>query len=70
MSRYVEIVEDKYGKQSHFKIEKMVMDGGIAFALLLASLFFWPFSSVPTGSRGVLTQFGAIKVIEPEGLEV
>ncbi|MBX3699673.1 MAG: band 7 protein [Dokdonella sp.] len=29
---------------------------------------FWPFRTVPTGSRGVLTQFGAIKQIEPEGL--
>jgi regulator of protease activity HflC (stomatin/prohibitin superfamily) len=35
-------------------------------ALLL--FFFWPLKSVPTGSRGVLTQFGAIKGIEPEGL--
>lgn len=38
----------------------------VAVVLLFAS--FWPFRSVPTGSRGVLTQFGAIKQIEPEGL--
>lgn len=29
---------------------------------------YWPFRSVPTGSRGVVTQFGAIKGIENEGL--
>jgi len=38
----------------------------VVAALLL--FFFWPLKSVPTGSRGVLTQFGAIKGIEPEGL--
>lgn len=36
--------------------------GGV-FALALA-LFLNPFNSVPTGSRGVVTQFGAIKGIE------
>jgi len=30
----------------------------------------WPFNSVPTGSRGVVTQFGKIVGIEPEGLAV
>lgn len=40
--------------------------GGV-FALALA-LFLNPFNSVPTGSRGVVTQFGAIKGIEGEGL--
>ncbi len=40
----------------------------IVVALLLA--MFWPFRTVPTGSRGVLTQFGAIKQIEPEGLVI
>ena len=41
---------------------------GAAVALLL--LVFWPFRSVPTGSRGVITQFGAIKGIQDEGLVV
>jgi regulator of protease activity HflC (stomatin/prohibitin superfamily) len=39
----------------------------VAFILIVS---FWPFRTVPTGSRGVLTQFGAIKKIEPEGLVI
>lgn len=31
---------------------------------------FWPFRTVPTGSRGVVTQFGAIKGIQNEGLVI
>lgn len=37
---------------------------------LLALVFLWPFYTVPTGYRGVVTQFGAIKGIEPEGLVI
>lgn len=42
----------------------------IAIAIIIAVALAWPFYSVPTGSRGVITQFGAIKGIEPEGLAV
>lgn len=44
----------------------------VAGALLAAFIFssLWPFYSVPTGSRGVVTQFGKIIGIEPEGLTV
>jgi len=42
----------------------------ILFVVVIVFLFFWPFVSVPTGSRGVRTQFGAIKGIEPEGLAI
>ena len=41
---------------------------GIAAVIVLAML--WPFYSVPTGSRGVVTQFGKIIGIEAEGLAV
>ncbi len=41
-----------------------------AVALLVALLLVWPFYSVPTGSRGVVTQFGKIVGIEGEGLAV
>ena len=41
---------------------------GIGAVILLALL--WPFYSVPTGSRGVVTQFGKIVGIEGEGLAV
>ena len=37
---------------------------------LLILMFVWPFYSVPTGSRGVVTQFGKIIGIEGEGLAV
>jgi prohibitin 2 len=37
---------------------------------LIAILIINPFSTVPTGMRGVITQFGAIKGIEPEGLVI
>ena len=44
----------------------------IVIVVVVALLFsaFWPFRSVPTGSRGVVTQFGRIVGIENEGLAV
>ncbi|MGM9490130.1 prohibitin family protein [Ideonella sp. YS5] len=42
--------------------------GGVL--LLIVLVFLWPFYSVPTGSRGVVTQFGRIVGIEGEGLAV
>lgn len=39
----------------------------IAFAVVMSS---WPFRSVPTGTRGVVTQFGRIIKIENEGLVI
>ncbi len=42
----------------------------IFLAVLLALKLLWPFYSVPTGSRGVVTQFGKIVGIEGEGLAV
>ncbi|WP_114809714.1 prohibitin family protein [Paraburkholderia kururiensis] len=41
---------------------------GIVVAVI--AIWLWPFRTVPTGSRGVVTQFGAIKGIENEGLVV
>ncbi len=43
---------------------------GIAAAVVIALALLWPFYSVPTGSRGVVTQFGKIVGIEGEGLAV
>jgi regulator of protease activity HflC (stomatin/prohibitin superfamily) len=43
---------------------------GIAIAMVVALTVLWPFYSVPTGSRGVVTQFGKIVGIEGEGLAV
>src|SRR5215470_17019192 len=42
----------------------------IALAVLLILKVLWPFYSVPTGSRGVVTQFGRIVGIENEGLAI
>ena len=41
---------------------------GIVVIVILS--FLWPFYAVPTGSRGVVTQFGKIVGIEGEGLTV
>jgi regulator of protease activity HflC (stomatin/prohibitin superfamily) len=41
---------------------------GLVIVAVLALL--WPFYSVPTGSRGVITQFGKIVGIEGEGLAI
>lgn len=48
----------------------VIRDLVIAIVLLMIMVTCWPFRAVPTGSRGVITQFGAIKGIEPEGLVV
>jgi prohibitin 2 len=44
--------------------------GALAFAALIVLWLIWPFKSVPTGNRGVITTFGAITGIENEGLVV
>lgn len=49
-------------------IGKLARLGIIAFVGLIVVSMVWPFRQVPTGSRGVITQFGAIKGIEAEGL--
>jgi len=48
----------------------VVHDAAIAFAAFVLLMIIWPFYSVPTGSRGVITQFGKIVGIEPEGQAV
>ena len=48
----------------------LIRDAAIAVGVLILLLMIWPFYSVPTGSRGVITQFGKIVGIEPEGLAV
>ena len=42
----------------------------VAAVVLVIAVLVWPFYSVPTGSRGVVTQFGKIVGIENEGLAV
>src|ERR1700676_5220351 len=49
---------------------KQIKWAAAAVAGLILLWIVWPFNSVPTGSRGVVTQFGKIVGIEPEGLAV
>ncbi len=50
--------------------KKLIRWAAYAVLILLGLMLLWPFYSVPTGSRGVITQFGRIVGIEPEGLAV
>ena len=38
----------------------IIRDAAIAVGVLILLIVIWPFYSVPTGSRGVITQFGKI----------
>jgi prohibitin 2 len=49
---------------------QLIKYGIIAAGTLILLMIIWPFNSVPTGSRGVITQFGRIVGIEPEGLVI
>ena len=51
-------------------LQKLIRWAGIALAGIIVLVIVWPFYSVPTGSRGVVTRFGAIVGIEGEGLTV
>ncbi len=61
MNRYV---NDK----KELDLFKLLRDAGAALLLLVVVLWAWPFKSVPTGYRGVVTTFGKISGIEGEGL--
>ena len=52
--------------RARFPVARVVL----GIVLVAAVALLWPFYSVPTGSRGVITQFGKIVGIEGEGLAV
>lgn len=52
------------------KFKSFGVAAAIVVVLLVLTRIFWPFYSVPTGSRGVVTQFGKIVGIENEGLAI
>jgi regulator of protease activity HflC (stomatin/prohibitin superfamily) len=58
------------GDKGGFRVERIAISAIVLIVVAVLLSAFWPFRSVPTGSRGVLTQFGAIRQIEPEGLVV
>jgi prohibitin 2 len=49
---------------------RLIRNSLLGVAGLIVVVSFWPFRSVPTGYRGVITQFGAIKGIQNEGLVI
>lgn len=59
--------EEEEARQSA-TIKFWVKRAAVAVLALVALAVLWPFSSVPTGSRGVITRFGQITDVEPEGL--
>jgi regulator of protease activity HflC (stomatin/prohibitin superfamily) len=62
-SRYL----DQHGSTDR---RKLFLDGIKVVLVLILLTVAWPFYSVPTGSRGVVTQFGKIVGIEGEGLAI
>lgn len=64
-------ISDRYRKDVEgFDRRAILRDVLLGLAALFVLSIVWPFYSVPTGSRGVITQFGRIIGIEPEGLAI
>ncbi len=63
-------ISARYEDQHGVRRGAIVRDIVIATAILIFVMMIWPFNSVPVGSRGVVTQFGRIIGIEPEGLAI
>lgn len=74
MSRYINMVTvEKWGnkeQEAEIRWPLVIRDVAIVFCSIVLLAIVWPFYSVPTGSRGVVTQFGRIVGIEPEGLVI
>lgn len=74
MSRYIHLVErEEWGKKQEvpeIQWPLVIRDCAIVLCSIVLLAIVWPFYSVPTGSRGVVTQFGRIVGIEPEGLVI
>ena len=63
-------IANRYSTPDGLRGPVIIRDVVIAIGILILLMMLWPFYSVPTGSRGVITQFGKIVGIEPEGLAV
>jgi regulator of protease activity HflC (stomatin/prohibitin superfamily) len=63
-------IATRYSTADGVRGPAIIRDAAIAVGVLILLIVIWPFYSVPTGSRGVVTQFGKIVGIEPEGLAV
>lgn len=51
----------------NFINSKSIKIAAVTFVSFIMLIWIWPFSSVPTGSRGVVTSFGKIVSVEDEG---
>lgn len=63
-------IASRYTKDNDINMFAIFRDAGIVLGALILLMIIWPFNSVPTGSRGVVTQFGRIIGIEPEGMVI
>jgi prohibitin 2 len=63
-------IANRYSTPDGIRGPAIIRDAVVAIGILILLIVLWPFYSVPTGSRGVITQFGKIVGIEPEGLAV
>src|SRR3954468_23325984 len=59
-----------YMKDGELNGLKLAVHIVLAVIALIALMVLWPFYTVPTGSRGVVTQFGKIVGVEGEGLAI
>lgn len=71
--RYIKKITERKGTQYERSYDgpnvfAIIRDVSLAIVALIFLLTCWPISSVPTGSRGVVTQFGRIIGIENEGV--
>ena len=66
MSLGIELGGDNSGRN----IGRVLRLGLAGLVILILLIALWPFATVPTGHRGVVTQFGRIVGIEGEGLAV
>lgn len=62
-TRYLDAHQD-------LNVPAILRDAAISIGIVILLMVCWPFYSVPTGSRGVVTQFGAIVGVESEGLAI
>lgn len=57
-------------KGDNLRWGRLIVDAVATLTAIVLLWSYWPLRSVPTGSRGVVTQFGKITGIENEGLAV
>ena len=67
-SAWYKEVETSWGTRREVVPENVVFDAIRVLVYLYLLLTLWPFWIVPNGSEGVITEFGKITRIEPEGL--